>query len=361
MNMQTLKSTNRSLVLYLLNKYKGLSRKEIALKLSLTPAGVTKICQTLIDEGFIIESDVVSSQGKSGRKEILLRLDIENKFVIGINAQRDNITFSYSNLNGDLVYCKKEPFLDSFEDVVSKTKEFVAEYNIQLDTVIGIGVCVIGSVGDNDYGIWHEDIEKCLANTFNLPVAIENNVKAFAVGEMIFGNIDPEKSILFLKWGAGIGSSIVSNGRVITGNDNSIAEIGHYIVDNSGVKCRCGRFGCLETVASSDAIIKEINHNLTLEDIITSEDKDIVAVLDQKIDLVALALTNTATILNTDSIVLFGEMFNNKTIANKLIKQCVRYNSNLENNMFILSSLNDFSDYIGTTAICAKKYFYELA
>lgn len=362
MNMQTLKSKNRTLVLYLLNEHKALSRKEIATRLSLTPAGVTKICQSLIDDGFIVESETVSTEGKTGRREILLRLNTDDKFVLGINAEKDNLTLSYSNLSGKLIAVEKHPFIENVDDVISLEKAFVCKNNIELSRVLGMGVCVIGSVNDNDFGIWNDaHLQKRFEDAFGVNVVIENNVKAFAQSELLFGNLNKTKSVLFLKWGAGIGSSIITNGDVITGNDNGVTEIGHYIVDHSGSKCRCGRFGCLETVASADAIMSEINQNLTLDEIIASVDNDIINLIDTKIDLVALALTNTATILNADSIVLFGKMFKNGSISTKLIKQCVRYNSNLSEDMIKVSCQNEISDYIGTIAICAKKHFYELA
>jgi hypothetical protein len=75
--------------------------------------------------------------------------------------------------------------------------------------------------------------------------------------------------------------------------------------------------------------------------------------------MVALALTNTATILNTDNIVLFGTMFHNDFVADKLIRQCLRYNANLSRDMLEVSPLMARVDYIGSVAVAAKKFFFE--
>ena len=91
MNLKSVKSENRSMILYMLNTYGSLSRKEIAGKLSLTPAAVTKICNELIDEGFIKESGFIDSNGKSGRREVLLSLCLEDKLVLGVNAEKNGI------------------------------------------------------------------------------------------------------------------------------------------------------------------------------------------------------------------------------------------------------------------------------
>lgn len=349
LNLQSVKTENRSLILYLLNTFGALSRKEIASKLSLTPAGVTKICAELIAEGLIKEQDAVLEEGKSGRREIPLSLCLDNKYIFGISADRETITYSISDLTSKLHKKQTAKFTSNLSTVVESAKSFL--YNLDKEyNIIAVGVCVVGSVDDSDYGVWNSfELKQLLENEFKLPVAIENNVKAFAQAELIYGNLKNENSILFFKWGAGIGSSIVAGGKVYSGNDNGVAEIGHYIVDIGGKKCRCGRFGCLETVASVDAINEEIKSSKL--------DKSII--IDHKIDIVALALTNTATILNVQNIAFFGNMFDDETIAKKLIKQCIRYNKNLTEDMINTSSLNSKSDFIGTTAICAKHFFFE--
>ncbi|MCH5191686.1 MAG: ROK family transcriptional regulator [Oscillospiraceae bacterium] len=360
LNLKSLKSKNRSLLLYLLNDHGDLSRKEIAAKLSLTPAAVTKICNELIKDGFIKELGEIEEQGKSGRREVLLGLCLRDKLVLGVNTERNGITYSLSNLEGELIGIKRDEFCADIETVTDKAKDFLQNFRIDIDRVIGAGICIIGAVGENDFGIWKNgNIKEKFEAALGIPVTVENNVKAFAQSELIYGKTDKSKSILFLKWGPGIGSSIATFGKVHSGNDSGIAEIGHYIVNVAGKKCRCGRFGCLETEASSEEIISEAGGSLSLEEIVNSDRQDTVYLLDHKIDLVALALSNTATILNAESIILFGSLFDNDRIIKKLAKQCIRYNRNFSNDIIKISSLNDKREYIGAVAICAKKYFFE--
>lgn len=359
LNNQSVKSNNRSLVLYLLNKHKQLSRKELSSLLSLTPAAVTKICQSLIDDGLVEECGEVSDFGKTGRREILLTLRLRDKLVFGINAEKDSITFSLSNMAGELIKSKTITFETDVNAVARLGREYMDSISFDKSRLTAVGVCVIGSPNEDDFGVWKGDnIVSVFERYFDVPIIVENNVKAFAEGSLIYDDID-SSSVLFLKWGAGIGSSIVVDGKVFSGNDSGVAEIGHYIVNTGGKACRCGRFGCLETEASADAIISSIDTDLTLDKIIFSTDNNIVNIIDEKIDLVSLALTNTATILNAKSIVLFGSMFKNPTVVAKLKKQCLRYNANLTEEMIRPSSLNAISDYIGTTAICAKCCFFE--
>ena len=360
MNLQSLKTENRSLILYTLNREGALSRKELAAKLGLTPAAVTKICAALMDEGFIRECGAADSEGKTGRREILLELTLDDKLCFGINAEKDGVTLSIAALSGRLVAKKRLPFTTDINEVIRQGTAFLQQHADKRASIIGAGVCIIGSPDEDDFGIWKErDLDKKLGGAFAMPVVIENNVKAFAEGELLFGSSKNTGAVLFLKWGPGVGSAIIANGRVFSGNDSSATEIGHYIVNPAGQKCRCGRYGCLETEVSEDAILSELGTKQTLDETLKNCDNDTVNILDHKINMVALALTNTATILNTDNIVLFGTMFHNDFVADKLIRQCLRYNANLSRDMLEVSPLMDRVDYIGSVADAAKKFFFE--
>ncbi len=359
LNLQSVKNENRSLILYALSRKGALSRKELASQLGLTPAAVTKICAALIEKGYIRECGEVDADGKTGRKEILLSLCLDDKLCFGINAEKDAVTLSVSTLAGKLLSKKRLPFTSDVDEVIKEGRSFLHNFG-SIDKFSGVGVCIIGSLSEDDFGIWKEpDLSVKMENAFRLPVVIRNNVKAFAESELIYGRTKSTGSVLFLKWGPGVGSAIITDGRVFSGNDSSVTEIGHYIVNPAGRRCRCGRFGCLETEVSEDAILNELSSKLPLDEILKNCDNNTVNIIDHKIDMVALALTNTATILDTDNIVLFGTMFNNDFVADKLKKQCTRYNHNLSSDIIRVSELNCDGDYIGASAICAKKFFFE--
>ncbi|MBQ7739962.1 MAG: ROK family transcriptional regulator [Eubacterium sp.] len=360
LNLRTLKNENISLILYLLNSRSALSRKELASLLGLTPAAVSKICSELIAEGFIEECGENEDTGRSGRREILLRLKLYDKLALCVNCEKDTVTLSVCDLSGALLEKKEVPLSDEPEEVIKAAKAFVNSFKGDKSKIVGAGICVIGTPDEYDFGVWNEPgLGERFETELGVPVTVENNVKAFAEGELIYGGTDKSDSVLFLKWGPGVGSAIAANGKVFSGNDSSVAEIGHYIVNAGGVKCRCGRFGCLETEVSEDVILKEINNKQTLDEVLNICDNYSMNIIEHKIDMVALALTNTATILNAGRVVLFGTMFTNEIMAKKLIKQCLRYNANLSEDMIKLSSLNAESHYIGAAAICAKAFFFE--
>lgn len=361
MNLQKLKNRNRSLILYELNASGSLSRKEIANRLSLTPAAVTKICAELINEGYISQHGEIKNDGRSGRKEILLSLRLSDKLIFGINAERDAVTYSVCDLSGKLYMCETVDFTENVDMVIERGKRFLSGVPEDMKAKLSsMGVCVIGEPNDRRFGVWKsENLAERFETGFSLECAVENNVKAFALSELIYGNMPQGGSALYFKWGPGVGSAFSSGGSVLSGGDNGVAEIGHYIVDNGGERCRCGKYGCLETVASEKAIIKSIGRNMTAAQIAESDDPEIKAEIDCKLDTVALALVNTATILNAQRIVLFGSMFLSKSIKERLVRQCLRYDPNLNESEIRESALNEKSRYIGAAAICAERFFFE--
>lgn len=359
-NPKKIKFFNDTALLYLLCSEGALSRKQIASKLGLTAAAVSKISKRLIDSGKIKEMGIsAENSDRAGRKEVLLALKSDDKISFGITLELDCITFSLCDISGKLIKIEKQPFISDNEKIVAAAKIFLSECPLAGKTLLGIGLCVIGSVENDVFGVLdNEGLIACLEKELGMPVAAENNVKAYALSELLYGSVPSDSSVLFFKWGMGIGSAVAAGGKVLSGSDSSLTEIGHYIVDSSGVKCRCGRYGCLETVASAAAMSAEAG-GMSLEQIVNSEDEHIIHMLDEKIDMVALALTNTATILNAKSIVLFGSVFDNQKIEEKLVRQCCRYNSNLTAEMIGLSELSSKSSYIGAAALGARFFFFE--
>ncbi|MCH5189480.1 MAG: ROK family transcriptional regulator [Oscillospiraceae bacterium] len=358
LNMRSVKAENRRLILHLLQRYGALSRKELSEKSSLTSAAVTIICNELISEGKLCETGELEKNGK-GRKEILLSVSFGDKYVLCVNAETTHITYSICSFSGELKAAVTEGFTNNADEILEKTEKLLYDNNIKAEELAAAGVCVVGSVSGKGYGLWNcSEICKKIEEKYSVPVTAENNIRAFAQSEMIYSDGYGSGPVLFFKWGPGIGSAVAAGGELFSRNDEGVAEIGHYIVNPAGKACRCGRWGCLETEAGEEALVSLTN--LTLPEIVKSTDENVIHILDEKIDIVALALTNTATILNAEKIVLFGSLFSNETVVEKLRRQCIRYNGNLSADMIIKSKLNEKIGYAGPAAICAKKFFFDL-
>ncbi len=97
-----------------------------------------------------------------------------------------------------------------------------------------------------------------LAEALECTVLLENNVKAFAQAELTYGLGRTEENLLLLKWGPGVGSAIIAQGRIYESRMYKSAEIGHVRVEKNGRLCRCGRHGCLETRVASHPIARHL-------------------------------------------------------------------------------------------------------
>jgi predicted NBD/HSP70 family sugar kinase len=91
---------------------------------------------------------------------------------------------------------------------------------------------------------------------FELPVLIENDAKARAFAELRFGGARNMKNVLVLHLDWGLGLGIIVNGKLYKGKNGFSGEFGHLPMVENGVLCKCGKQGCLETIASGTAIAR---------------------------------------------------------------------------------------------------------
>ncbi|MDD4746137.1 MAG: ROK family protein [Salinivirgaceae bacterium] len=90
----------------------------------------------------------------------------------------------------------------------------------------------------------------------NIPINLTNDANAAAMGEVMFGAARGYSDFVSITLGTGLGSGIISGGKLIDGHDGFAGEIGHTIVYPGGRECGCGRFGCIETYLSASGIVR---------------------------------------------------------------------------------------------------------
>jgi len=101
-------------------------------------------------------------------------------------------------------------------------------------------------------------ISKVIGEMLKLPVVLANDANAAALGEMKFGTAKGMKNFVVLTLGTGLGSGIISDGKLLIGEHALAGEIGHVNVDPEGRQCNCGLQGCLETYASVTGIRRTV-------------------------------------------------------------------------------------------------------
>jgi N-acetylglucosamine repressor len=261
---QHTKTHNSQLVLKLIYDCDKISRADIARETQLTRTTVSQVVSELIAQGLVEEVGYGESAG--GKSPILLSVVSNSYHIIGVDLASDEFRGAVVNLRGEIIRAVSSPISRRSGD-----EALALAYKL-LDTLVastdrpllGIGIGTPGLV-DTNLGIvrravnldWRDlPLGDLLKARYNLPVYIANDSQATALAEYIFGGWPADQSLVVIKIGQGIGAGIVLEGRLFQGEGSSAGEIGHLVVVEEGRQCRCGNRGCLETVASEQAILQ---------------------------------------------------------------------------------------------------------
>lgn len=367
LNMEAVKKRNRSSILRFINSEGPISRKDIAERLSLTPAAVTQICGEMIESGLLVERGVGDEEiVRAGRKKVLIDIASDYCYIYGINIDPEWTRVALCDLKGNALAEKEmrtegklQPadFLDRIADTCVLLQE---QALIARDRIAGAGVGITGivdkerGVSVRAYGIWREPVEvaELLSGRLELPVQVENNVNAFAAAELLFGMGQRHDNLLLVKWGPGIGSSILVRHHVYDRSHGRAAELGHVIVEKGGARCSCGRCGCLETRLAGQVLQKRFPG--FPEQVAADQEEQ----LQLEIDLFARTLVNAATILLPEKIILYGGLFGHAWLRQALIDACGRYDPRFGEEYICYSELSAREAYIGPVAFCIKELIF---
>jgi predicted NBD/HSP70 family sugar kinase len=242
-----------------------ISRADIARLTNLTPPAVSDIVASLIELGLVEEAGHAPSS--SGRRAMLLRVIDNSRQLIGLDLSRQDFRGALANLRGKINHRMNLPLEGrDGEEALGLVYEIV-ESLIESATspLLGIGIGAPGLV-DASNGVLQQSVNlnwryiplrNLLQERFNLPVYMANDCQVAALAEYTFGN-ETENTlplvVISMEWGVGAG--IIVSGQLLHGTPVGAGEIGHVTVTENGLQCACGNFGCLETIASSQAIIK---------------------------------------------------------------------------------------------------------
>jgi len=188
---------------------------------------------------------------------------------IGIDLGGTNIAAGIVDELGSIKHEKscatrveKEPH-EIINDMISLVLNILEESHMKLSEIRAIGIGIPG-LADKEGNVifcvnlgWKNvPLRKTLETALNKPVYIDNDATVAALAEYESGSMKNCKSGLMLTLGTGIGGGIILNGEVYSGFNGVGSELGHIVVGENFYNCNCGRNGCLETFASSTAIIK---------------------------------------------------------------------------------------------------------
>lgn len=149
-------------------------------------------------------------------------------------------------------------------DVANTIKAKIAEKDLNLEEIMGVGIGVPGPVNENgevpcavNLHWGYVNIEKDLSEMTGLPVKAGNDANVAALGELWKGGGAGYHNMIMVTLGTGVGGGIVINEKIIAGSHGAGGEIGHaHVEDAITDPCNCGCCGCLEQVASATGIAR---------------------------------------------------------------------------------------------------------
>lgn len=316
-----------------------LSIADISIELGASIPTVTKLLNELIDDGFIEDLGKLGTSG--GRKPNIYGLCASAGYLIGVDIRRHHISVAVTDFKGNSIdYQEDIPFaLESSEESFRKMSDLlishITKLGISKDKVLAYGINLTGRVNCNtgfsfSYFIGEEKpLDATLEEMLGNRVFIDNDSRAMTYGEYICGAGNGERNMLFINLSWGLGMGMILDGKLSYGKSGFSGEIGHFPFRDNDIICRCGKIGCLETVASGSAIHRvfleklkegrtsvlrpkyERGEEISLDEIIDAvKDEDVLAI--EAIEItgreLGRAIAGLINIFNPELVVIGGRL-----------------------------------------------------
>lgn len=265
-NRDLIKEINRNLVLNLIKSQGPISRTDLARISGLSPATVSGITAEFLTNGIVRKSG--EGESKGGRRPVLLHLNPNAGFVVGIKLMEYSITSALTDLEAQVLHHRETPIHVTehppspdaiLANIIRVIEQTIAESQVERQRVLGIGVGMAGAV-DGETGIsryspffnWRNvQIAEPIADHFDLPVYVENDVNALTIAEKWFGYGHGVDHFIVVTIGRGIGAGIVVNGQFYRGAGGSAGEFGHIPLASGS------ELTTLENLASDTAMVRQ--------------------------------------------------------------------------------------------------------
>ena len=306
---------------------------------------------------------------------------ISNNHVLAADIGGTNTRMAVVNENGDiLTLLKKTTYCKDGRDkmikfIVSCAEETIKESRLPKEEICGMGIGFPGPLNVETGTIFNPPnlngwdnipLRDILEKELRVPVAIENDANAAALGEWWKGAGSGTSSLFCITLGTGVGGGLVMDGKIWHGASSIAGEIGHTTVIRDGIQCTCGNIGCLERYACSGGILKRVNDALLREGdhaglqplkdlkqvshMVMQGNEIVLNIIKETGVILGIAIANIANLLNPEIIVLFGGVTNlGENLVGPLKEEVNRraFKKATESLRIELSQLGDNSGILG--------------
>ncbi|ROS75400.1 ROK family transcriptional regulator [Cellulomonas sp. PhB143] len=255
-------------VLKVLRAHGACTRAELAERVRLSRSSLSEIVGDLIARGAIIVSatDAGSRRG-SGRPAERLSLDPGSAQYVGIDLghRRAHVVVADAahEIIGDagLDYPETSTWDERLDRVVALVAELGRDQGLGFAALQSVAVGVVGPGNARWPGAQERQdvrghVHRRISQAYGgVTVIVGNNTRFAALAEASVEGRGRAKDLVYVRLSEGIGGGVVVGGRLVPGSGGAAGELGHVTVVPDGAVCRCGRRGCLETVATAPAVL----------------------------------------------------------------------------------------------------------
>jgi predicted NBD/HSP70 family sugar kinase len=325
LNSAAIRRINTAHVFHALREAPGISQRQIVATTGLDAATVSSIVTRLEAEGHVRRAPGRRS-GQAGRPERALVIDADAGWLVGAGIEPGNISLIAAGLDGKprgrlemTAGTDMEAVTAALRDGV---RQLLAECRAEPGRVHGIGIGIPGLIDARGHLVlapnlgWRNlQLASLLRDAFDEPVHVDNDTKAAAKAEHLFGACRGIADFIFVYGNAGIGGGLHLGGRLYRGFDGLAGELGHMKIIPDGRACGCGARGCFEAYVSARAIsarLQEAGRSLPDATAVAraaqAGDDVVRGVLDEAGAHLGLALANLVNIVNPRTLVLGGNL-----------------------------------------------------
>ncbi len=381
LSSRSIRSRHRRLVLDLLRESGSLSQADIARKTGLSRTTISTLVSELRTMGVIVEAEPgragASSQG--GRPPTMIALDDSAGAAVGIDFDHDHVRVAVANLAHTVLserYAELNLDRDpdgSMDAAAALVAEALDEAEVERSRVIGAGMGLPGPV-DRARGMvastailsgWRlVRVVQEMSARLDVPVELDNDANLGALAETIWGAAQGCASVAYVKAASGIGCGLVVDGRLLRGAHGIAGELGHTVVNESGLVCYCGRRGCLETVAGARAVTELVRRShgdhVTLARVVAlaaEGDPTCERALVEIAGEIGIAAANVCNMVNPERLVIGGTLALGGELVLRPIREAVAWAARhftTPPTDVVLARLGDRAEVLGALALVMR-------
>jgi predicted NBD/HSP70 family sugar kinase len=327
------RNVNRVRLLQALLHGPGRNRAELGRALGLSRATITAVLLDLERAGMVeqqADGPADDRPRSNGRPPLQVSLAPTAAYAVGLDFGHRHVRAAVCDLGGRIVsdqwsaFAVDEQPLESFELAAQLTRAALADSGVDARHVIGVGAGLPAPI-DTLTGLVHAEgilpswrgLQPALEleTRLGMPVNLENDANAGAMGEHLFGAGRGVANMAYVQLSAGVGLGLILGGAPYRGVTGVAGELGHLAVVDDGLICRCGNRGCLETIANSVAVTGLLSRSLgepidleRLLELVAAGDRGARRAVSDAGAAVGIALAAMINVLNPELVVIGGEL-----------------------------------------------------